>query len=65
MFPFNHILDETEFISALPVNDIDHVNLNSISKLFFVPFAFNEDLYYIPGFEYDPVMIFLMRFHKI
>ena len=54
MFPFNHILDETEFISALPVNDIDHVNLNSISKLLFVPFEFNEDPYFIPGFKYDP-----------
>ena len=54
MFPFNHILDETEFVSALPVNDIAHVNLNSISKLLFVPFEFNEDPHYIPGFEYDP-----------
>ena len=64
-FPFNHILDETEFIPALPVNDIDHVNLNSISKLLFVPSEFNEDPYYIPGFEYDSDVNFLMRFHKI
>ena len=54
MFPFNHILDETEFMSALPANDLDYVNLNSMSKLLFVPFEFNEDPSYIPGFEYDP-----------
>ena len=54
MFPFNHILDDTEFMSALPANDLDYINLNSISKLLFVPFEFNEDPSYIPGFEYDP-----------
>ena len=54
MFPFNHILDETEFLPALPANDLDYVNLNSMSKLLFVPFEFDEDPSYIPGFEYDP-----------
>ena len=54
MFPFNHILDDTEFMSALPANDLDYITLNSISKLLFVPFDFNEDPSYIPGFEYDP-----------
>ena len=56
MFPFNHILDETESMSALPANDLDYVNLNSMSKLLFVPFEFNEDPSYIPGFEYDPLL---------
>ena len=59
MFPFNHILDETEFISALPVNDIDHANLNPISKFLFVTIEFNEDPYYIPSVEYDPDVYFL------
>ena len=54
MFPFNHILDETEFMSALPVNDLDYINFISMSKLLFVAFEFNENPSYIPGFEYDP-----------
>ena len=54
MFPFNYILDETEFMSALPANDLDYVSPNSMSKLLFVPFEFNEDPSYIPGFKYNP-----------
>ena len=55
MFPFNHILDETELISALPVSDIDYGNLNPISKLLFVPIELNEDASYTQGFQkYDP-----------
>ena len=54
MFPFNHILDETELIFALPVSDIDYGNLNSISKLLFVPFELNEDPSYTQGLQkYD------------
>ena len=56
MFPFNHILDDTAFLSALPASDLDYINLNSISKLLFAPFEFNEDPSYIPGFEYDYIM---------
>ena len=54
MFPSNYILDETKFMSALPANDLDYVNPNSMSKLLFVPFEFNEDPSYIPGFKYNP-----------
>ena len=42
----NHILDETEFIFTLPVNYLDHVNRNSVSKLLFVPFEFDGYSYY-------------------
>ena len=53
-FPFNHILDDTTFISALPVNDIDFTNFNLLSSLVFVPFEFNDEPMYMPGNESNP-----------
>ena len=53
-FPFNHILDDNTFISALPANDLDFTNLNLLSSLVFVPFEFNDEPMYMPGNESDP-----------
>ena len=61
MFPFNHILDETKFMSALQANDLDYANLSSKSKLLFVPFECSEDPSFIPGFEYDPDIHFFKQ----
>ena len=49
LFPFKHIVDDTEFISTLPVNHLEYINLNTMSELLFFHGEFNEDPLYIPG----------------
>ena len=58
-FPFNNILDDNVFISALLVNDLDFTNFNLLSSLAFVPFEFNDESMYITGKEFDPDINFV------
>ena len=51
IFPFNHISDDDEFLSALPYA---RLNLEDLQKYIFDPFDFNNDVDDAFQNEYDP-----------
>ena len=67
MFPFNHIVEETEFRYVLSENYFDNVSisLEQINTMLFNPFDVNEDTIYSPLTDADPDFNFYNTINSI